>query len=321
LESSLEATDGRVPPRSIRTTGRMTTIAAPACTGGGFWCGARRGSGNTTTVPMSSPGRQRIEGTPTLSMSEAIPPHDLRPSWLMARYQTRTVAICSRAAPGRDDNGAARILERGCAGEGWKRRSGVPHGGLSVRVRACRPGAANNATQPKTGLDGFASPIGRRHAAIPLGPPRGSPVRFARFMVNRALKNCRRENLETEKELAAFVGASVGRECTTLRPCEPTRVARRCRPSPRNPGLTAVSIIRSGHRENERSRGAGIGVGKSARLVRKTIAPPVPRPLVPKQYCRIENQLPFIYDESESNFPLRHNRATIFFIGQHGRVS
>jgi hypothetical protein len=41
----------------------------------------------------------------------------------------------------------------------------------------------------------------------------------------------------------------------------------------------------------------------------------------PEQYYRIEKPLPFIYDESESNFPLRHNRATIFFIGQHGRVS
>jgi hypothetical protein len=135
LESSLEATDGRVPPRSIRTTGRMTTIAAPACTGSGFWCGARRGSGNTCPLPDDSESRAHRHVN-----VRSDPPHDLRPSWLMARYQTRTVAICSRA-PGRNDNGIARILERGCAGEGWKRRSDVRHGGFSVRVRARRSGA------------------------------------------------------------------------------------------------------------------------------------------------------------------------------------
>jgi hypothetical protein len=68
LEFCVDETDEtgeRVSSRSILTAGRMTTVAAPACTGGGFWRGARRASGNTTTVPMASPGRQRIGGTST----------------------------------------------------------------------------------------------------------------------------------------------------------------------------------------------------------------------------------------------------------------
>jgi len=44
-------------------------------------------------------------------------------------------------------------------------------------------------------------------------------------------------------------------------------------------------------------------------------------PLIPNGYYQAEKPLPFIYDEFESNFHLRHNCATIFFIGQHGRVS
>jgi hypothetical protein len=51
-----------IPSRSIRITGRMTTIAEPTRVGGGFCCGERRTSGNTTSVPMGSPGRLPIEG-------------------------------------------------------------------------------------------------------------------------------------------------------------------------------------------------------------------------------------------------------------------
>jgi hypothetical protein len=51
----------RITWRSIRITGRITTIAEPARVGGGFCCGGRRTSGNTTSVPMGSPGRLSIE--------------------------------------------------------------------------------------------------------------------------------------------------------------------------------------------------------------------------------------------------------------------
>jgi hypothetical protein len=77
LEFRLDKTDEtgeRVPSRSIRTTGRMTTVAAPAGTGGGFWRGARRACENTTTVPMASPGRQANRNRDIdISMAEAIP--------------------------------------------------------------------------------------------------------------------------------------------------------------------------------------------------------------------------------------------------------
>jgi hypothetical protein len=51
-----------VPSRSIRITGRMTTVAEPARVGAGLCCGGRRTSGNTTSMPMGSPGRLSIEG-------------------------------------------------------------------------------------------------------------------------------------------------------------------------------------------------------------------------------------------------------------------
>ena len=196
----------------------MTTIAAPAVPAADFGAARAALRGNTTTVPMASPGRQRIEGTSTFQC------------------------------------------------------------------------------------------------------PKRSPARFAPVMVNGALKI---EGAKTSKPRRDWRPSSAHRRtrrCTTLRPCEPTRVARRRRPSPRNAGLTAVSIIRSGHRENERARGAGIGVGKCTVSFEKRSRRQF-RASRPEQYYRIEKPLPFIYDESESKFPLRHNRATIFFIGQHGRVS
>jgi hypothetical protein len=72
LEFRADETGERVPARSILITGRMTTVAAPARTGG-FWRGARRASGNKTTVPMASPGRQRIEGTSTFQWPKRSP--------------------------------------------------------------------------------------------------------------------------------------------------------------------------------------------------------------------------------------------------------
>jgi outer membrane immunogenic protein len=51
------------------------------------------------------------------------------------------------------------------------------------------------------------------------------------------------------------------------------------------------------------------------RFVRATMAARGRPPLIPNRYYRIEKPLPFIYDESESKCPLRHIRATVFFIG------
>ena len=64
----------RDPSRSIRITGRMTTVAEPARAGAGFWCGPRRASANTTTVPIASPGRQRIEGPSTFQWPKRFGP-------------------------------------------------------------------------------------------------------------------------------------------------------------------------------------------------------------------------------------------------------
>jgi hypothetical protein len=62
-EFSASDADEQAPSRSIRITGRMTTVARPAC-GGGFSGAARRACDNTTTVPNGlSPAGLRIENS------------------------------------------------------------------------------------------------------------------------------------------------------------------------------------------------------------------------------------------------------------------
>ena len=159
------------------------------------------------------------------------------------------------------------------------------------------------------------------HGSLPFRSlARGDPRHDLRAAVNRALKSNVRKprNREGSAALPAHGG---GRKCVAVRPRKRTRVTRGRKPSSRNAGLAAVSIIRSGHRENERACGACIGVRTFALPGSGNDRGAGLAPLVPHRYYPIEKPLPFIYDESESNFPLRHNCATIFFIGQHGRVS
>jgi outer membrane immunogenic protein len=73
------------------------------------------------------------------------------------------------------------------------------------------------------------------------------------------------------------------------------------------------------HSSPARERGPGrhtcIGVSKICTVSFARRLPRVVARRYSKQYYRIEKPLPFIYDESESKCPLRHIRATVFFIG------
>jgi outer membrane immunogenic protein len=126
-----------------------------------------------------------------------------------------------------------------------------------------------------------------------------------------------RENLVTENGFAVFCRRIAGpRTGATIGPREPTRSARRPTRSPRNGGLAAVSII---HRRLAHANRHGTlhrRFEKSAPFRSRDDGAAGRPPLIPNnRYYRIEKPLPFIYDESESKCPLRHIRATVFFIG------
>jgi hypothetical protein len=141
LEFCLEETDERVASRSIRTTGRMTTTATPACTGGDFCGGARRASANTMTVPMASPRRQRIEGTSVFRWPKRSParfaPVMVNGALRIERAKTSKSKRCSPPSPPhrrmpqmRDGEAARTNAYRGDqtpAAEKWRIGKGFDH--------------------------------------------------------------------------------------------------------------------------------------------------------------------------------------------------